>query len=391
VAEEELREQNESLQVANEILERERQRYRELFDFAPDGYLVTTASGIIQEANRAAADLFNVPAQFLIGKPLSVYIAGIDRTILYEQLWRLRAVQEREERIVHVQPRDRAAFDATLTAAPISDRAGSVVGIRWLLRDITEQKRTEAALRKLNEELERRVEARTAELRRSNQELQQFAYVVSHDLQEPLRMVRSYVQILAERYRGRFDADADEFIGYTVEGATHMQQLIVDLLEYSRVQTRERETKATECEEILTYVLSNLRTAIEESGAVVTHDPLPVVFVDASQLRQVSQNLLGNALKFRSQEPPRIHIAAERRGEHWVFSVRDNGIGIDPRQAERIFGIFQRLHTRREYSGTGLGLAICRRIIENHGGRIWVESELGKGATFYFALPVGGE
>ena len=202
-----------------------------------------------------------------------------------------------------------------MTAAPIDDRAGKVIGIRWLLRDITEHKRAEAALRKLNEELERRVQERTAELQRSNQDLQQFAYVVSHDLQEPLRMVTSYVQLLAERYREKLDADADEFIGYVVEGATHMQQLIVDLLEYSRVQTREAEVTVTNCEEILAYVLSNLRTAMTESGATVTYDPLPVLSADASQLRQVFQNLLSNALKFRGQEPPQIHISAAREGD----------------------------------------------------------------------------
>src|SRR5262249_13324173 len=272
------------LYASHEAVALERQRYQDLFEFAPDGYLVTASSGVIQEANHTAAQLLNTPVRFLLGKPLLVYVAEADRPTLYEQLWRLRAAPApgREERTVRVQPWKSPAFDAALTAAPISDRVGKVVGIRWLLRDVSEQKRTEAALRKLNEELERRVEERTAELRRSNQELQQFAYVASHDLQEPLRMVKSYVQILAQRYRGRLDADADEFIGYTVEGVAHMQQLIVDLLEYSRVHTRGREAKVTECEELLAYVLGDLRTAIEEGGAVVTHDPLPAVFGDAS-------------------------------------------------------------------------------------------------------------
>jgi light-regulated signal transduction histidine kinase (bacteriophytochrome) len=290
-----------------------------------------------------------------------------------------------------MQPRGRGAFEAALTAASIHDREGKVIGIRWMLRDITEHKRTESVLRKLNEELEQRVEERTAELQRSNQELGQFASVVSHDLQEPLRMVRSYVELLAERYRGKFDTAADEFIAYAVEGATHMQQLIADLLEYSRAQTHGTEFTATSCDEIVEYVLSNLRTAISESGATVTYDPLPTLPVDVSQLRQVMQNLLSNALKFRGQEPPRIHIAAERRGDNWVFSVRDNGIGIDQKQADRIFVVFQRLHTQQAYPGTGMGLAICRKIIERHGGRIWVESEMGKGATFYFTLPAGEE
>jgi light-regulated signal transduction histidine kinase (bacteriophytochrome) len=278
-----------------------------------------------------------------------------------------------------------------LTGTAIRDRADQLLGIRWLLRDITEQRSTEEALRQLNDELEQRVKERTVELQRSNQDLQQFAYVVSHDLQEPLRMVRTYAQLLAERYRERLDADADEFIGYAVQGAGHMQQLIVDLLEYSRVQTRGQEFDRASCEELLSSVLGDLRTIMTESQASVTYDPLPNVYVDATQLRQVFQNLVSNALKFRGQEPPRVHIAAERQGSELVFSVRDNGIGLDQKQAERIFVIFQRLHTQREYPGTGIGLALCRKIIERHGGRMWVESEVGKGATFYFTLPAEEE
>ncbi len=232
---------------------------------------------------------------------------------------------------------------------------------------------------------------RTAELQRSNQELQQFAHVVSHDLQEPLRMVSTYVQLLAERYRGQLDTNADEFIDYAVEGVARMHQLILDLLEYSRVQTRAKAFTAASCEEILARVLSNLRTMITDKAAMVTYDRLPTVTGDASQLNQIFQNLLSNALKFHGQEPPQIHIAAERKNDEWVFSVRDNGIGVDSKHAERIFVIFQRLHTHREYPGTGIGLAICKRIIEYHGGRIWVESEVGKGSTFYFTLPAGEE
>jgi light-regulated signal transduction histidine kinase (bacteriophytochrome) len=235
--------------------------------------------------------------------------------------------------------------------------------------------------------LEERVEQRTAELQRSNDQLQQFAYVASHDLQEPLRAVSTYVQILADRYRSRLDSQADEFIHYAVDGATRMQELIRDLLDYSRVQTREQELEETNCDELVAATLENLHLSIADSMAAVTVDPLPVVVADRSQLRQVFQNLLINALKFCGSEPPRIRIAAQRQGQEWVFSVRDNGIGLDQRYAERIFVIFQRLHTRREYPGTGIGLAICKRIIERHGGRIWVESEPEKGATFYFTLP----
>jgi len=259
-----------------------------------------------------------------------------------------------------------------------------------LFKKTQEVRRQEQALRALNAQLEQRVAERTAEMQRSNEELQQFAYVVSHDLQEPLRVVASYVQQLAERYQDKLEAEANELISYALDGAKRMQQLIVDLLAYSRIETTGQEFAPTDCEGVLQRVLGDLRVAIEESGAEVTHDPLPQVMADNVQLGQVLQNLLGNAIKFRSQQPPRIHVSARQEGQQWVFSVRDNGIGINPRYAERIFGIFERLHPRTEYPGTGIGLAICKKIVERHGGQIWVESEPGKGAAFFFTLPIKG-
>jgi signal transduction histidine kinase len=241
---------------------------------------------------------------------------------------------------------------------------------------------------RLNEELARRVQERTAESQCSNQELQHFASVVSHDLQEPLRTVGTYVQLLAKRYRGHLDEAADEIIDYAVEGATRLHQLLFDLLAYSRVQTQGKEFQVINCEAVLEGVLGTLRTAIIERGAVVTHDRLPIVRGDAAQVAQVLQNLLGNALKFHGSEAPRIQVSAERKGTEWEFAVRDNGIGLDPVHAQRIFVIFQRLHTVCEYPGTGIGLAICQRIMERHGGRIWVESTPGQGATFFFTLPM---
>ena len=238
--------------------------------------------------------------------------------------------------------------------------------------------RTTAELGRLNEELDR-----------SNKELAQFAYVASHDLQEPLRMVSSYTQLLSRRYKGKLDSDADEFIAFAVDGASRMQTLINDLLAYSRVGTRRQEFEPTECEAAFDQALANLKTAIEECHAVVTRDPLPTVLADRMQIGQLFQNLIGNAVKYRGTEPPQVHVSAKRSGSEWVFSVRDNGIGIDPQFAERIFVVFQRLHTRDEYPGTGIGLAICKRIVERHGGRIWVESEIGRGCTFYFTLPIG--
>jgi signal transduction histidine kinase len=230
---------------------------------------------------------------------------------------------------------------------------------------------------------------REARLQRANDELQQFAYVASHDLQEPLRMVTSYVQLLARRYHGQLDADAEEMIGYVVDGAQRMRALIADLLAYARVEAQGAQLTETDGEAVLAQALQDLQLAVAESGAEVTHDPLPTVTAVPGQLRQLFENLLSNALKFRGTAPPRVHLSAQRQGAEWLFSVRDNGIGLDPKQAERIFQMFQRVHTRKAYPGTGIGLALCKKIVERHGGRIWVESEPGRGTTFFFTL--GGE
>ena len=261
--------------------------------------------------------------------------------------------------------------------------------------------RRTAELARSNTKLERELAGRgraeeklklaLADLGRSNKDLEQFAYVASHDLQEPLRMVSSYTQLLARRYRGQLDAAASEFIAYAVDGANRMQKLIDDLLAYSRVGTRATAFQPADCTAVLDRVLANLKAAIETSGTVVTHGPLPAVVHDNLLLVQLFQNLIGNAIKFRVEKPPRIHVSAEQKGEEWVFAVRDNGIGIDPQHAERIFTIFQRLHTAEEYPGTGIGLAICKKIVERRGGRIWVESQPGIGSTFYFTIPMGGD
>ena len=254
--------------------------------------------------------------------------------------------------------------------------AGKISGIIMSTEVITERKKAQESLKRLNQDLSR-----------SNRELEQFAYVASHDLQEPLRAISSYTQLLSKKYQSKLDAQADKYIHYIVDGATNMQQLIKDLLSFSRVGTHGKELAVTDCEVVLNRVLDNLKVAIIESDAIVTYDSLPIVMGDDIQLSQLLQNLIGNAIKFRSQEVPIVHISAELKAKEWIVSVRDNGIGIEPEYFERIFTIFQRLHTRREYPGTGIGLAVCKKIVERHGGKIWVESELGVGTIFYFSIP----
>ncbi len=245
----------------------------------------------------------------------------------------------------------------------------------------------ENALRQAHAELERKVTERTSELRRSNQDLEQFAYVASHDLQEPLRMVAGFTQLLARRYQSVLDEKANQYIHYAVDGVERMQQLIQGLLEYSRVG-RSQPVEPVSCEEAFARAITSLRHSIQRVQAVVTRDSLPTVPGSLTQLTQLFQNLIANALKFHGAEPPRIHVSAERNESEWLLTFRDNGIGIDPRHAERVFAIFQRLHTREEYPGTGIGLAICKRIVERHGGRIWVDSQPGQGAAFHLTLPV---
>jgi PAS domain S-box-containing protein len=265
----------------------------------------------------------------------------------------------------------------SISGEPVFDEERKFRGYRGVGTDITERKRAQAVLR-----------AAYDELARSNAELQQFAYVASHDLQEPLRMIGSYTQLLERRYGDKLDREAREFMDFIVDGATRMKQLIEDLLAYSRVGTRGKELRPVQARETLDRALVNLRAAVEANGAEVTRDELPRVRADDTQLTQLFQNLIGNAIKFRKeQETPRIHVSAEESGDEWRFTVVDNGIGIEPQYFERIFMVFQRLHTRDEYPGTGIGLAICKKVVDRHGGRIWVESVQGKGSKFIFTLP----
>ncbi len=241
------------------------------------------------------------------------------------------------------------------------------------------------------QENEKKLKETLNELTRSNEELEQFVHLTAHDLQEPLRMVVCYVQLLEQRYKGRLDPDADEFIGYAAGGAKRMSKMLNDLLTYSSFDKSSGRPALIDCESVLDHALMNLALAIKESGAEITHDPMPNIWADETQLVHVFQNLIENAIKFRGEARPRIHIWVEKKENEWLFSVSDNGIGIDPEYFERIFIISQRLYPKDRYPGTGIGLATCKKIIERHGGRIWVESEPGKGSTFYFTIPVRGD
>jgi light-regulated signal transduction histidine kinase (bacteriophytochrome) len=254
-----------------------------------------------------------------------------------------------------------------------------------------EKRQAEEALRRSHEELEKKVEERTAELARSNKELEQFAYIASHDLQEPLRMVSSYVQLISKRYEDKLDNDANEFIGYIVNGTKHMQTLLRDLLEYSRVGTKGKPFELIDMKAALNSAISNLDKHIKESRTEISCGNLPGVYADETQIVQVFQNLIDNAIKFCGDKPSRIHITSEWKKTEWVISVSDNCMGIDPKHFDRIFVMFKRLHAGDKYPGTGIGLAVCKKIVERHGGRIWVESEPGKGSAFYFTIPVREE
>ena len=274
--------------------------------------------------------------------------------------------------------RDGSTFLIEMTLSSLQSPEGLVT---LAIRDVRVRRRAEALLLRKMEELNR-----------SNEDLRQFTYVASHDLQEPLRTVAGFTQLLSRRYKGRLDADADEFIAFAVDGAKRMQQLIEDLLAYSRIGTKGGALLRISSEEALERALMNLERTIAESGAVVTHDLLPTILADKGQMIQLFQNLVGNAVKYRGAATPRVHISAvEPRPQEWVFSVRDNGLGIERQYFEKIFGVFQRLHTREEFPGTGIGLAICKRIVERHGGSISVESEPGRGSTFWFALADEGD
>ncbi|MGB9461404.1 MAG: PAS domain S-box protein [Candidatus Acidiferrum sp.] len=353
-------------------------RYRGLLEAAPDAMVVVNQNGAIVLLNVQAEKQFGYSRDELVGQKVKNIIPeGFAERLVADAL---RSVEDALAQQIGTgielngKRKNGSEFPIEIMLSPLESAEGILVTMA--VRDITTRKKAEADLL-----------SKVEELNRSNEELGQFAYIASHDLQEPLRMVASYTQLLSRRYKGKLDSDADEFIAFAVDGASRMQRLIQDLLAYSRVGTKGRDLLDVSSEEALQRALINLRHAIEEKGALVTHDPLPPVLADEMQLIQLFQNLVGNAIKYQSSGIPKVHIsAAKNGGKKWTFSVRDNGLGIDPQYFEKIFGMFQRLHKREEFAGTGIGLAICKKIVERHGGNISVESRLGHGSTFRFAL-----
>jgi two-component system, chemotaxis family, sensor kinase Cph1 len=369
---------DDELRLANEALIVSEKKYRKLFDDSTDGLFITTRQGELIDANEALLDLFGFEREEIFGMDIrSLYEDPAERAAFQEAVERDNCVKDHP---IRVHKKDGTPMHCLLTAGVRFTNDGSVLGYQGIVRDITDKKLARETL-----------ERQAKELARSNSELQQFAYVASHDLQEPLRNIVSCVKLLTKRYEGKLGTDADKLLGFATDSATRMSTLIQDLLDYSRVELNHSALAPTDCEDVLKFVLENLSAAITDSRAAVTHDPLPTVTANSSQLGQVFQNLLSNAIKFRGEEAPKIHISAARRGAEWLISIRDSGIGMEKQYLDDIFVIFRRLHTQSEYRGTGIGLAIVKKIIERNGGRIWVESEFGKGSCFYFTLPVDGE
>ncbi len=399
--------------------------YRVLVQEMSEGVAILTNDGTIYYSNTQLSSMIQVPLEQIAGLSLNDFIQSEDLG-LYQAIFE-RGLETRSKGEVRIKSVDGSIIPVLISINTLEDLKGAYA----VITDLSEQKhheelkRTQKELIKSNEKLQatteelqtineelqatseelktsneelqlqmdfeveakRQLEEIASKLKVSNKELEQFAYVASHDLQEPLRMVTSFTQLLERKYKGQLDEDAAEYIGFIVEGTHRMKYLIDDLLEFSRLNTQAKEFELAYLEIALDDVLSNLHLSIKENNAKITHDPLPTLMVDLMQIRQLFQNLISNAIKFHGVEPPEIHISAEKTGDEWIFCVSDKGIGIDPKHKELIFGVFKRLHTRDEYDGTGIGLSICKRIVERHGGRIWVESKPDNGSTFYFTIP----
>ena len=347
---------------------------RSLIEASVDPLVTIDPNGKITDVNDSTEVVTGFKREDIIGTDFSDYFTDpLKAREGYQKVFEKGIVRDYE---LEIKNKNGQITPVLYNASVYRDDSNNVIGVFASARDITELKESEKVLK-----------LRLDELARSNSELEQFAYVSSHDLQEPLRMIASYLQLLDRKYKGKLDAKADKYINFSVDGATRMQNLIDDLLAFSRVTTQAKELEPTDLEAVYKETLYNLELSIKENDAVISHDHLPIVLADKTQISQVFQNLIGNAIKFKSTNRPKINISVKEEDNQWLFAVQDNGIGIDPEHSDRIFEVFKRLHKKRDYPGTGIGLAICKKIIERHGGQIWVKSELGKGSIFYFTIP----
>jgi PAS domain S-box-containing protein len=377
-----------AVQLAQIELRHSEEQFRLLVDGVKDyAIFMLDQAGNVVSWNSGAEQIKGYRADEIIGRHFSCFYGHED--IESEKPKRELEIAAKDGRFEEEGWRlrkDGSRFRASVVITALRDEFGVLRGFAKVSRDITKRIEAEAAVK-----ARQALEVRAAELKRSTDELQQLAYVAAHDLQEPLRMVISYTQLLARRYQGRLDADADEFLSFAVDGALRMKLLVQGLLAYCRVETTGKDLLETSSAAALELALVKLRAAIEDSGAIVTHGPLPTVTADSVQLAQLFENLVGNAIKYHGVDPPRVHVSAKNLDSEWIFSVRDNGIGIDSQYFGRIFVMYQRLHGQKQISGSGMGLAVCKKIAERHSGRMWVESSLGKGSTFCVALPDGKE
>lgn len=364
---------SELLERQTGVLRRAEQKFRALLEAAPDAMVITGPIGHIDLVNNRAQRLFDLRRDQLRDEVITRLVPEWSESLgsHADNLYGLRS--------------DGLRFPIEVTCSPLQTTEGRIT--IYAIRDITDRKRAESQIRELNLLLEQKVRERTAELTRSNDDLAQFAYVASHDLKEPLRTIAIFTELLDQEHGESLNPQAQEGLTYILSGVRRMHELIDDLLAYSQVESRESNVKPVDLNAVVQEALFNLHRVIQEAGAEVTADPLPTVTGDRVQLTQLLQNLVGNSIKYRSKESPRIHISFALDVFENVISVRDNGIGIDPRYAESVFKLFKRLHVREEYPGNGVGLAICRRIVERHGGRIWIESDGATGSTFHFTMP----
>ena len=375
----ELEMQNEELRRAQIELESSRARYFDLFDLAPVGYTTLSELGLILEANFAASKLLGIARRPLVGKRFSVFITPADQDAYYLFHKTVTQSDTLHTCTLRMVNHEGNTFWADLEAIE-AKREGQSPVVRVTLTDASARVNAEHALHALNQELAR-----------SNSDLEQFAYAASHDLLEPLRSVSGSVQLLQKRYGGQLDATADNFIHHAVDGSKRMQAMIMDLLAYSRVRADGQDDQLVSMRHAFDLACGNLGDAIVQSAAHITCGELPTLKGHQSQLTQLFQNLVGNALKFHGKEAAAVDVQATKQANSWLFAVKDHGIGIEPQHLERIFKLFQRLHTREEYAGTGIGLTLCKKIVERHGGTIWVESVPGVGTTVFFTLPAAVE